>query len=85
MQELLKYDRVCIGNGNMCMQGMLIKTPSGDKQPALKATGWMTNAQSILSELAVICSNDGSAGDHPHASLAPVRAAAAAVYPEFLT
>ena len=61
------------------MQGMQVEDPNGNKQFALKATGWMTNASYMLDELAVVC--DGS---HVHGSLENGRAASAAVYPDKL-
>ena len=63
----------------MCAHGMFIKG-----KPALKATGWLSNSEHILEQVAKQCSNLVEGTKHEHADLQHGAAAAAAIYPEKL-
>jgi len=79
MIALMERSGVKLGKGHMCRQGMYVKEPNGSAKLALKATGWLTNSQYILEEMAQLCT-----GGHDHASLQNGRAAQSAIYPEKL-
>ena len=81
--KLMRSPGVYVGKGHMCQQGMWIEDREG-KALAYQPTGWMTNSNYIISEMAIQCKNDGSQSDHRHADLKGGRAARAAVYPDKL-
>ena len=83
MKSLMSTPGVKCGKGHMCSHGMQVEDRHG-KALALKPTGWLTNSEFILPELAKLCTNKGLPSDHRHADLQHGRAAQAAIYPEKL-